>query len=51
MNAERVFQQESYDRMVRNREELEAYRTYIAENGSKVGLKDTDYFHHRCDWL
>jgi len=51
MSEGRVFQQESYDRIVRGRAELERYRTYIAENGTKAGLKESDYFLHRCEWL
>ncbi|MCF7816845.1 MAG: transposase [Kiritimatiellales bacterium] len=47
----KVFQQESYDRIVRNREELDAYRNYIEKNGAKAGLKTSEYRYHRCDWL
>ena len=47
----KVFQQESYDRIVRNRDELEAYRKYIANNGTKADLSESEYRHHRCDWL
>ena len=48
---DRVFQQESYDRIVRNQEELSAYRRYIENNGAKAGLQPGEYRHHRCDWL
>ncbi len=51
MNGCRVFQQESYDRIVRNDEELTAYRKYIENNGVKAGLKESDYHYHQCDWL
>ena len=51
MGEGRVFQQESYDRIVRNREGLVAYRKYIANNGTKSSLPESDYFYHRCDWL
>ena len=47
----KVFQQESYDRIVRNREELAAYRKYIEANGIKANLPKSEYLHHRCDWL
>ena len=47
----KVFQQESYDRIVRNREELAAYRKYIEANGIKANLLTSEYLHHRCDWL
>jgi len=51
MGEGRVFQQESYDRIVRNHEGLMAYRKYIENNGAKAGLPELDYFYHRCDWL
>ncbi len=51
MEEGRVFQQESYDRVVRDREELEAYRDYIANNGAKARLHESEYHLHRCDWL
>ena len=47
----RVFQPDSYDRIVRNREELAAYRKYIEGNGHKAGLSADQYLYHRCDWL
>ena len=47
----RVFQQESYDRIVRDRAELERYRKYIAENGLKAGLPESGFVYHRCGWL
>ena len=51
MSRKRVFQQESYDRIVRNGEELAAYRKYIEANGTKAKLDVSEYHHHRCDWL
>lgn len=51
LETERVFQQESYDRIVRNSEELATYRKYIEANGDKAGLSASEYHYHRCDWL
>lgn len=51
MEEGRVFQQESYDRLIRNSEELSSYRKYIANNGTKAGLKAFEYAYHQCDWL
>ena len=51
MKAGRIFQQESYDRIVRDREELVAYRKYIEANGTKANLGKSEYRYHRCDWL
>jgi len=51
MKEGRVFQQESYDRIVRNREELEAYRKYITNNGIKAQLNESEFRYYRCDWL
>jgi putative transposase len=51
MGEGKVFQQESYDRIVRTRAELGAYRKYIANNGVKARLKESDFHHYRCDWL
>ena len=47
----RVWQHESYDRVVRDAAELAAFRKYIAENPAKARLGDGEFSFHRADWL
>lgn len=47
----RFWQQENYDRIVRDTKELQAYRDYIARNPAKAGLTLEDVAYHRCTWL
>ena len=47
----KVWQQESYDRLVRNRDELGRWRRYIRENPVKAKLRDGEYSYYCCDWL
>ena len=37
------WQEESWDRLVRDAKELEAYRKYIAENPAKAGLREDEF--------
>lgn len=45
------WQPESYDRIIRDLDELAAYRRYIAKNPLKSKLREGEYHHHICDWL
>lgn len=45
------WQQEAYDRIVRDREELLIFRRYIAQNPQKAGLQAADYTCHVAVWL
>lgn len=47
----KLWQQENYDRLVRDQAELSAWRRYIARNPEKARLDENSYTHHRCDWL
>lgn len=47
----RLWQSESYDRIVRDREELCVWRRYIAENPAKATLARGTYTLHRAGWL
>ena len=47
----RFWQQESYDRIVRNAEELAAFRGYIARNAAQAHLPPEAYKYHACEWL
>ena len=38
-----LWQEESFDHLLRSEEELEHYRRYVAENPEKAGLANTDY--------
>lgn len=49
--AKRLWQQESYDRIVRDTEELAAYRKYIAANPAKAHLNVRQYRYCRAEWL
>jgi putative transposase len=47
----KLWQRESFDHIVRNREALEWYRFYIANNPKKARLREYEYICHRADWL
>lgn len=47
----RFWQQESYDRIVRDAEELAAFRRYIAQNAAKANLPPDDYLYVAAEWL
>jgi type I restriction enzyme R subunit len=48
--AGRLWQAESYDRIVRNRVELEAYRKYIATNPAKAHVKPGRFAVYQAEW-
>ena len=50
-NRPSFWQAESYDRIIRDLEELSAYRRYIARNPMKANLQLGEFIHHTCDWL
>jgi type I restriction enzyme R subunit len=45
------WQQESYDRIVRDREELFIFRRYIAQNPQHAALRASDFTYHAAEWL
>ena len=47
----RLWQRENYDRVVRDRGELRAWRRYIASNPVKAGIGGGKFAYHRCGWL
>jgi type I restriction enzyme R subunit len=50
-NRSRFWQQESYDRIIRDEQELAAFRQYIARNPSAAHLSETDVSLFLADWL
>ena len=50
-NRPRFWQQESYDRIVRDIEELMAFRCYIARNPHEAKLREREYLYHAAAWL
>lgn len=50
-NKPRFWQHESYDRIVRDAEELMQFRKYIADNASKASLTPGQYHYYAADWL
>jgi type I restriction enzyme R subunit len=50
-NRPRYWQQESYDHIVRDTEELAFWRDYISSNGSKAKLPPDEYRYHTAEWL
>jgi REP element-mobilizing transposase RayT len=46
----RFWMRESYDHIVRDYEQLEAYQEYIRANPKKAGLKATEYFCQRAEY-
>jgi len=51
MKSGRLWQQENYDRVVRDRDELSVWRRYIQQNPVKARLRDGEYDYQRCSWL
>ncbi|MCB1070268.1 MAG: transposase [Verrucomicrobia bacterium] len=47
----KLWQPESYDRLVRNRRELDAFRRYIAENPGHAGLSNSRCTSWKSRWL
>jgi len=47
----RFWQHESYDRIVRDVEELVRFRKYIADNPSKANLRSDQFYYYAADWL
>ncbi|VGO21372.1 transposase [Pontiella sulfatireligans] len=47
----KLWQQENYDRLVRDRKELGVWRKYIQCNPEKAGLHEGEFTHVECDWL
>lgn len=50
-NKPRFWQYESYDRIIRDEEELVNLRRYIAENPSKAKLAAGNYEYAAAEWL
>jgi len=50
-NKSRFWQHESYDRIVRDTQELARFRKYIADNPSKANLRPEQYYYYAADWL
>jgi len=46
-----LWQQESFDRIVRDGKDLDRIREYIKENPAKAKLGLHEYRYRRCDWL
>jgi len=49
--AGKLWQRESFDHIVRSREALEWYRSYIADNPKKARLREHESSYYRADWL
>jgi type I restriction enzyme R subunit len=49
--ADAIWEQESYDRIVRDTEELAAYREDVAMNPFKANLREGEFVYHRALWL
>jgi len=47
----RFWQHESYDRIVRDHEELATFRRYIAQNSKAAKLKPEDFTYQPAEWL
>ncbi len=46
-----LWQRDSYDHIVRNEQELRAFRRYIGKNAAAAGLKIEEGAYHRAAWL
>ena len=51
LKSGKLWQQENYDRLVRDREELGLWRRYIQRNPEKAGLRGREYTYCRYEWL
>ncbi len=49
--GEALWQKEGYDHIVRDLEQLSAYRRYIGENPVKDKLREAEFTYHRADWM
>ena len=49
--GEALWQKEGYDHIVRDLDQLSAYRRYIAENSLKAKLREAEFTYHRADWM
>ncbi|WP_372796583.1 transposase [Pontiella sp.] len=47
----KLWQQENYDRLVRDRDELKVWRKYIRGNPGKAKLRSDAYTLYECTWL
>jgi type I restriction enzyme R subunit len=47
----RLWQQESYDRIVRDAEELAAFRRYIARNAAEADISPEEHLYRAAAWL
>ncbi len=47
----RFWQYESYDRIIRDVEELAAFRRYIVRNPEAAGMKASESLYFAADWL
>jgi REP element-mobilizing transposase RayT len=45
-----LWQKESFDHIIRNREQLNRLREYIAENPVKAKLRDGEFVHRVAKW-
>lgn len=50
-SRERFWQQESYDRIIRDTEELSRFRTYIADNPKKANVTANQFRYRAAEWL
>ena len=50
-NKPRFWQHESFDRIVRDVEELAAFRRYIARNAETAKLPASDFTYRAAEWL
>ena len=49
--AAEFWQRQSYDHIVRDFEQLEAFQAYIAANPVKAGLQNDQYNLHQAKWV
>jgi type I restriction enzyme R subunit len=50
-NRARFWQQESYDRIIRDEEEVIAFRRYTARNPDVASLRPSEFVYTRAQWL
>ena len=46
-----LWQQESFDHIVRDGRELDRILDYVKDNPLKAKLRPGEYIHYKCDWL
>ena len=49
--GEILWQRETYDHIVRDLDQLGAFRRYITENSVKANLSEGEFTYHRADWM